>query len=224
MTRENPIRRRRVTCGSRYSVISSPSDHAHNALEDQLREQHGRVAYSHKAHEKTADILAHAQRVATATEIVLSALTTTSLLLVVFADSRAGAVISAVLSLLLFGLTLWLRQANLGQRIQQHADTASKLWRVRESYLTLITDLNSPAPEIARIKEDRQELQDILGRIYATAPREAPRAYKQAQDALKNNEELFFSERELDLMLPEGLRRSVRRRRGQNDGGDSHAA
>ena len=38
-------------------ATTTQSDAGINALEDQVRECFGRVVYSHKAHEKTADIL-----------------------------------------------------------------------------------------------------------------------------------------------------------------------
>ena len=48
--------------------------------------------------------------------------------------------------------------------------------------------------------------QQILREVYSSAPRTTTKAYGRAQKGLKSNEELTFSSRELDLMLPEALR------------------
>ena len=58
------------------------------------------------------------------------------------------------------------------------------------------------------IREERDALNDELEDIYKGAPRTNSRAYAAAQKALKSHEELFFSEAELNKMLPEKLRRS----------------
>ena len=52
----------------------------------------------------------------------------------------------------------------------------------------------------------RDELQEKVYAIYSVAPRTSGRAFKRAQDGLKNNEEMTFDPREIDLFLPEALR------------------
>ena len=42
--------------------------------------------------------------------------------------------------------------------------------------------------------------------IYKSAPRTSGRAYRAAQEALKESEELYYTEKELDHLLPKELR------------------
>lgn len=49
---------------------------SHSILEGQLRECYGRVVYSHKTHEKCADILLFRLGIIRVSQIILSALTT----------------------------------------------------------------------------------------------------------------------------------------------------
>ena len=64
--------------------------------------------------------------------------------------------------------------------------------------------------EAASLRQRRDELQSALHKIYHGAPHTDSKAYGKAQKALQNNEELTFSQEEIDEMLPESLRRGIR--------------
>jgi hypothetical protein len=174
-------------------------------LEGQLREMYGRAAYTHKTHEKMADGYVRRYGLIKTVEISLSALAFGSLVIAVFGDSRPATIIGALLSTALLGLTLYFKEASLGEQAQKHTVVASKLWGVRERLLSLLVDMNDGrAVEEVRIERDR--LNHALEEIYRNAPRTDSRAYKAAQAALKDTEELYFSDAELDQMLPKQLR------------------
>jgi hypothetical protein len=73
-------------------VQPSQSNPANNSditvLESQIRECYGRVVWTHKTHEKCAAIYAAQLKALNKTEIVLSALITTSLLTSIFVAQR----------------------------------------------------------------------------------------------------------------------------------------
>ena len=77
---------------------------------------------------------------------------------------------------------------------------------MRESYVSLIADLMSSEIADADARTRRDELQETTREVYSSAPRTSTKAYGRAKKGLKYNEELTFSSRELDLMLPEALR------------------
>ena len=58
---------------------------------------------------------------------------------------------------------------------------------------------------LKQIQEERILLFEETEKIYQTAPPTNDKAYKQAQKALKENEELTFSKEEIDRFLPEQL-------------------
>jgi alpha-beta hydrolase superfamily lysophospholipase len=176
------------------------------SLEDQLREMYGRVAYTHKTHEKMADGYVARYKTIKSFEIVLSALSAGSLLFAVWGDSRPATILGAVLSTLLLGLNLYFKEATLGEQAQIHAETASKLWGIRERLLSLLIDMDDGrAPD--EVRHERDRLNQDLESLYKSAPRTNAKAYAGAQAALKSNEELFFSADEMNKMLPEKLRR-----------------
>lgn len=188
---------------------ATPPEHdlpvASKTLEDQLREMYGRAAYTHKTHEKMADSYVTRYRIIKTIEIVLSALATGSLLLAVLGDSKPGTIVGAVLSTVLLGFTLYFKEASLGEQAQKHTVVASKLWGIRERLLSLLIDMHDGCPDDeVRLKRDRvnAELEDI----YKNAPRTSAKAYEAAQRALKVAEELYFSDEELNKMLPKLLR------------------
>jgi hypothetical protein len=175
------------------------------SLEDQLREMYGRVAYTHKTHEKMADRYIRIYRNIKSVEIFLSAIATSSLLFAVFGDSRGGTIVGAALSTILLALTLYFREAMLGEQAQKHAVVGSKLWGVREALLSLLVDMHD-GRAVEEVRSERDRLNQLLEDIYKGAPRTDSKAYGAAQKALKADEELFFTDSELDRMLPRRLR------------------
>lgn len=185
-----------------FPLNSAPSI---KSLGGQLREMYGRAAYTHKTHEKMADSYIARYRIIKSVEILLSALAAGSLLIAVFGDSKEGTVVGAVLSTVLLGFTLYFKEASLGEQAQKHTVVASKLWGVREALLSLLVDMSDGRP-IEEVRRERDRLNDALEDIYKGAPRTNGTAYAAAQKALKEAEELFFSDAELDKMLPKQLR------------------
>lgn len=172
----------------------------------QIRESYGRVVYSHKSHEKAADIyLASLHRIKVF-QITLSALTTGSLLYQIFSGNKAGTIIAAVFSAILFVLNIYTKEYNLTELSQKHHDAAQKLWDIRESYLSLLTDSTASVLSNKVIREKRDTLQDNLNQVYTNAPRTFKQAYEQARKSLHFHEEMTFSEEEINRLLPEKMR------------------
>lgn len=180
------------------------------AFEGQIRECFGRIVYSTKTHEKCADLcLRRLQRVKIA-QIFLSAITTGGLLTAILGDPKSAyiaTVVSAIFSTILLVLTAYMKDVDPGQQAEKHKKTASELWDIRESYLSILSDLHDGNLDIAAAREKRDELQSRLANAYAAAPRTDPKAYGIASDGLKVLEEMTFSDEEIDKFLPGTLRR-----------------
>ena len=175
------------------------------ALEGQLREMYGRAAYTHKTNQKMADGYVTKYKRIKLIEIVLSAATTTSLLVALFGKSEAATAVGAVLSAILAGCALYFKEASLGEQAQLHTEVGAKLWGAREALLSLLVDLQDGRP-VEEVRQQRDRLNAELEDIYKAAPRTNSKAYSDAQEALKNAEELFFTDEELNKMLPKQLR------------------
>jgi len=181
-----------------------------NILESHIRECFGRVAWSHKTQEKCADILNIRNNKIKILQIVLSAITTTGIMITVFGDQKWIGIITALISFTLLALNTYLKNYDLGQIAQKHSDCAANLWNIRETYFSLLTDIKAETISINEIIRKRDALQYDLHNIYQGAPRSISGAYDEATKALKLNEELTFSDEEIDMFLPVELRKSTK--------------
>jgi hypothetical protein len=179
-----------------------------NLLESQIREIYGRVVYTHKTHEKCADVLKERSDFMKFAEIFLSAATTTSILVVVFGDGKAFQFLAALFSTILLGLTLYSKDFNLLAIAEKHKQAALNILEVREKLLSLLVDIRIGNKEITQIQQTRDELNEQLVNTYRGAPKTINIAYQIASKALKENEDFTFSDEEIDKFLPESLRRT----------------
>jgi hypothetical protein len=182
------------------------TDHI-NVLEGQLRECYGRVVYSHKTHEKCADILLERQGRIKFWQIVISAVVTGGIVSTFFGTKEIGAAISALLSASLLALNAYTKDYDLGEVAQKHRQAGSDLWIIREKYLSLLTDIRVGDVALDLIRTKRDALLDDLHAVYVGAPSTNFEAYSRAQEALKKLEDMTFSDEEIDAFLPKELKR-----------------
>lgn len=179
-------------------------------LESQIRECYGRVVWAHKTQEKCADILNNRNNWIKIIQILLSAITTTGIMISIFGETKWVVIITAIISMSLLALNTYIKNYDLGQIAEKHSDCASNLWNVRESYLSLLTEIKSNTISTVNIIEKRDYLQKELYNIYKGAPRSISGAYDKASKALKLNEELTFTDEEIDMFLPKELKKSTK--------------
>ena len=177
-------------------------------LESQIRELYGRVVYTHKTHEKCADVLKDRSDWLKLAEIFLSAATTTTILVVVFGDGEIFQFIAALCSTSLLALTLYSKDFNLLAIAEKHKQAALDILEIREYLLSLLADIRIGNKEIGYLQQIRDELNEKLINTYRGAPKTINKAYRIASKALKENEEFTFSDSEIDKFLPESLRRN----------------
>jgi hypothetical protein len=176
-------------------------------LEGQLRESYGRVVYSHKTHEKCADILLLKQDRIRLAQIILSALTTAGFVGAALGDTKTAAVLGLIVSTLLLMVNSYTKKYDLGEIAQKHRQAGSDLWLIRERYLSLLVDLAMRQKPIEALQEQRDKLVQQLHEVYRGAPSTNHKAYKEAQEALQKLEDMTFSDAEIDAFLPKELKR-----------------
>jgi hypothetical protein len=175
----------------------------------QVRESFGRVVYSHKIHEKQADISFSRHQWQQGILVALSAVSSGTFLTLVFGlfgNSTWTSLATSFCALLVSWMSLGAKTFKFDETSASHRDVASNLWDVRESYISLIADMMSGQISDSDARKRRDELQSLARDVYSAAPRTSGKAFVRAQDGLKNNEEMTFTTREIDLFLPEALR------------------
>ncbi len=181
-------------------------------IEGQIRECYGRVVYSHKTHEKCADILFERLSRIKLWQIILSALTTGGFISTFLGAGEIGAGIGVLISTILLVLNAYTKNYDLGELVQKHKQAANEIWLIREKYLSLLTDLAVGKKSLEEIQNTRDSLLESLHSVYAGSPSTTFEAYRKAQNALKTQEDMTFSDAEIDAFLPRELKRSYRDR------------
>lgn len=180
-----------------------------STLEDQIRECFGRVVYTHKTHEKMAELCSSKLTRYKLGQIGVSALATSGAMGVMLYTQPPMVlkVATALLSLVTLWISGYMKGFDPGGTAQKHRDAASGLWPIRESYLSLLTDLRMGSVDAATASQRRDDLQAELAAIYKGAPQTNSKAYGLAQTALKASEEYTFSDAEIDVFVPSSLRK-----------------
>ena len=171
----------------------------------QLTDSFGKLVCSYTTHIKMCNILIKRNNLFKIVSIVLSSLSTGGLLAVLSDwNAKLFGIISAILTTLMVILTTYLKSSCLDEKIYSHRHTANQLWILREKYNSLLTDFDYLSGEV--ILERRDKYTEELSEIYKTELPTNAKAYKLAQKALKQEEEQYFSDSELNLLLPKHLR------------------
>ncbi|MBM7634301.1 SLATT domain-containing protein [Geomicrobium sediminis] len=174
-------------------------------LESQIREAYGRIVYTFTCHNKIVHRMLKRNNNIKIWQIVLSALTTGSFLATILNNEVIIGLIGAIFSISLLILNAYVKNFDLIEIAQSHQKAADELWVIREEYVSLLTDFESL--EEQEIVKRRDNLQIRTAEIYSKSPRTDAKSYKDAQRSLRTEEEQTFSEKELDLMLPNSIRR-----------------
>lgn len=192
-------------------VEASAEPSEREVLVDQVRHAFGRAAYTQKTQEKQADQCYAKHRRQQWFLIVLTAVSSGAFVTSLtgwFLSTEMGAVVTSFIAVLVSGATLATKNFTYGEDMQKHRDTASRLWDIRESYISLLVDLQSGAASPSDGRSRRDDLQARAYKVYSDAPRTTRDAYQSAQKAIQEEEEMTFSDEEIDLMLPMTLRRT----------------
>ena len=177
-------------------------------LESQIREAYGRVTYTQTCHDKFINRVVALNNKIKIWQIILSAITTSGCVVAIFSDNNIASILGALMSLALLILNTYTKNFKLIESAQEHKVASDLLWKIREEYVSLLTDFE--LLEVDAIREKRDELQERTFNVYSNSPRTDAESYSAARKALKIEEEQTFSEKEIDDILPNSLRRRNR--------------
>ena len=174
------------------------------SLKTQIREAYGRVTYTYTSQLQMMNRLTKKYKNTKLFQIALSAVSTGGFVSAVITNEPALSIVGGLFSTLLLAVNLYIKDFDLFDEIKQHRAASDSLWLIRERYISLLTDLPILAED--EIIHRRDDLQSRTHEIYEQSPKTDVKSYTDAQRALKNEEEQFFTSKELDMMLPSHLR------------------
>jgi hypothetical protein len=174
-----------------------------------IRELYGRVVWTHKTHEKDREIYANrAFRDKKINAILISTTTVVLVLGLALGEPVATTVgtISAFLSTL---FAVYRLSFSPEDDASLHRQAAKALLKERERLLLLITYAMSSDADIQEIRKRHEATAERITEIYSMTPDTSSEAYNKASRSLNVGEELTFSDKELDRLLPAELRLST---------------
>lgn len=170
-----------------------------------VRESFGRVVYSHKCHEKEAEIQNDNARYLKCLNVVLISMTAVPLLANLITDERWLIITGTVFSFFELMLVIFQLSFNPEGKAMKHKMVASELWLLRENYISFIADIMNEKMAPDQIIQTRDTLINKLDSIYKSAPLTSSNAYEKTCKALKRDEEFTFSNQEINQFLPKNL-------------------
>ena len=177
-------------------------------LEDQIRECYGRLIWTYTTHQKQVDYLEKKSKFIKISKIALNVISATGLITYFITSNLWLPKIAIIFTSLSLFLDIYTLSYDIDKEISNHIDMINKLWNVKELYLSLLTDINANCIEKKEITKKRDELQTSLNNIYENGPRTSHKAYKRASIALKVNEDMTLHDEEIDMFLPESIKRT----------------
>ncbi len=170
------------------------------------RELYGRVAYTHKTHEKDREICTRKARREKWTNVVVVGLTTIVAVTGAIFNDRWMFVVASILGAFSTAFVVYQLSFDACKMESDHRIAAKKLLTLRERYLMLILKMMTDKSSSSELHSELQALQMETSLVYENAPDTSAEAYSLADTGLKKREELTFSEEEIDRLRPKGLR------------------
>ena len=165
------------------------------------------IVWTHKIHEKQADIYTKTKNTINIIKIVSSSLTAAGLLSVVFASDEIWLkLIAAILSFITLSIETLSKSFDYDSLIQTHKNTAALLLELRDKYQLLILQAKQDDADLSLIKSDYQKIERKKHEVYKTAPRTSDAAVKKAGVAINIQKDNNYTISEINECLPDCLK------------------
>jgi hypothetical protein len=178
----------------------------YDKLESSVRDTLGSVAWSHKIHEKQADIYDTRYRRMETAKIAAASLTSVGIISMIFTDQLWIKLVSALISFVSVFVSAFFKSFNLQVMVSRHKSSATKLLVIRDNLKLLILQMHMQKDDPNTIYDKYESTVHQLDRIYADAPNTTDKAVEKARDALNITQDNTFSDMEINSMLPARLR------------------
>lgn len=175
--------------------------------EGQIRQLFASVVWTHKIQEKQADIYRNRYRCMETIKILLSALTSSGIISVLFVDNFWLKVVSAILSGISLFVSIYCETYDLKTEANHHKRTALSLLSLRERIISLLSDIKCNKLSYDEIVSIKATLYDEYFNICDVAKDTCEKAVNKATKALKIRKDNTYSDSEIDSFLPIILRK-----------------
>ena len=182
------------------------SQFCNSALYNQIEEAYGKVVYTYTTQIIHAGRLHKRYERLKWSQLLLSAISTGGFIGSLITNQVLLTWVGGICSTFLLVLTAYFKDIDFSATYKKYSEVSNQLWLLRELYLSLLTDFPSLSRDEAINRRDALQLR--VSEVYNNAPLTDAKSYSMAQKALKENESQFFTQKELNQMLPESLRKN----------------
>ena len=176
-------------------------------LEDNVRYSFMSVVWSHKIQEKQADILTEKYNRFETIRIICASLTSVGLISLVFSEQFIIKVLSTLISFVSTAISLFFKSYDIQKNIINHKNTANELLYLRDKFRFLLVEIKTQNMSVKNLIEKYEDLLEQLNKVYKTAPNTTDEAVNRASNYLKIKKDNEFTDDEIDMNLPETLKR-----------------
>lgn len=186
----------------------------YQAVYELIRQQFASVVWSHKIQEKQSDIYAEGYSILEFTNIIVAAATSCGIVGLIFQgeDSLGLKIVTAIFSFVTLAISAYYKSFDPSSKSKENKNAANKLIGIRNELLSLIADCHIQEKSAKEIKEQFDEVNMRLNKLYLELPTTSDSAVKRAAVALKNNE-YSYTEDEIDCFLVSSLKGKVKLKR-----------
>jgi hypothetical protein len=172
-----------------------------------IMEIYGRLVWTHKTHEKDRELNTNRANRDKWINAFLIASTTVALATGLVLDENLSTYLGIFLAFISTLFAVYSISFAPSNEADLHRQTAKALIVEREKLLLLLEKAYSSNADLEEIRKELERATTRITQIYSIAPNTSSKAFGQASKALNVNEELTFSDGELNRILPPGLRK-----------------
>ena len=179
----------------------------YRTLEDLVRNLYANVFWTHKIHEKQAEIHECWFAWLSVFNIIFAAATSAGIISLIFTDPQWLKVGSAVTAFITTALSAVLALFDLKSRARDNKSTATKLVCLRNELLTMLAKIKFKNQPVQELMNDFCALQKQVHDVYKDAPNTSNCAVNKAEAAIEKDKDGTYTDEQIDQILPEMLRR-----------------
>lgn len=165
------------------------------------------VAWTHKIQEKQAEIYDKRYRILATVNIFAASITSVWFFSLIFTDQTWLKIALAVVSFVTIFISALLKSFDLQSMAKANKATATKLVALRDELQTLNFKIKMSEQPVYSLTDEFEALQKRMHAVYFDAPKTTDATVKMAEEALIIKGDNTFSDKEIDMMLPDTLKR-----------------
>jgi len=181
-----------------------------DVCESRMRHLAANIIWTHKVHEKQADIYSGKYRYITNWDIVLTAISGCGVFSSVFFDCYIMKISSFIFIAVTLYVTIFSKITDYSRLSAEQVYSASDFLEIREAAFNVLAKIHFKEYSTAQACDDINYILSEYSRTCRSAPRTMPAAVACAERALKNDGDSSYTEDEIDELLPQYLRRNRR--------------